>query len=72
MTLVKFLRDYPVDPAVVNVGGGHMAKGHPLGASGAILISTLLDALDETKGRYGLVVAAGASGAGAAMIVERG
>ncbi len=72
VTLVKFLRDYPVDPAVVNVGGGHMAKGHPLGASGAILISTLLDALDETKGRYGLVVAAGASGAGAAMIVERG
>jgi len=71
VTLVKFLRDWPVDPARVNVGGGHLAKGHPLGASGAILVSTLLDALDEADGRYGLVVCSGASGVGAAMIVER-
>ena len=71
VTLVKFLRDWPVDPARVNVGGGHMAKGHPLGASGAILVSTLLDALDEADGRYGLVVCSGAAGVGAAMIVER-
>ncbi|MBT9459836.1 MAG: acetyl-CoA C-acyltransferase [Burkholderiaceae bacterium] len=71
VTLVKFLRDWTVDPARVNVGGGHLAKGHPLGASGAILVSTLLDALDEADGRYGLVVCSGASGVGAAMIVER-
>lgn len=71
VTLVKFLRDCPVDAARVNVGGGHMAKGHPLGASGAILLSTLLDSLDEAKGRFGLVVCTGASGTGAAMVVER-
>lgn len=71
VTIVKFLRDSPVSGDKVNVGGGHLAKGHPLGASGAILLSSLLDALDAAGGRYGLVVAAGASGAGSAMIVER-
>ncbi len=71
VTIVKFMRDYGASPEKVNVGGGHLAKGHPLGASGAILLSSLLDALDEANGRYGVVVAAGASGAGSAMIVER-
>jgi len=71
VTIAKFLRDYPVDPESVNVSGGHLAKGHPMGATGAILLSTLLDALDACRGRYGLVVVTGASGVGAAMIVER-
>ena len=66
-----FLKSRPVDPAKVNVSGGHLAKGHPMGATGAILTSTLLDALDESGGRLGLVVATGAQGVGAAMIVER-
>jgi acetyl-CoA C-acetyltransferase/acetyl-CoA acyltransferase len=42
-----------------------------MGASGAILLSTLLDVLDAAAGRYGLVVCSGASGVGAAMVVER-
>lgn len=71
VTIAKFLRDYTVDPAKVNVAGGHIARGHPMGASGAILLSTLLDVLDAANGRYGLVVCSGASGVGAAMIVER-
>lgn len=71
VTIAKFLRDRDVDPARVNVGGGHLAKGHPMGASGAILTSTLLDTLDEMQGKYGLVVLTGAMGVGAAMIVER-
>jgi acetyl-CoA C-acetyltransferase/acetyl-CoA acyltransferase len=71
VTQALFLREYPVDPARVNVGGGHVARGHPMGASGAILLSTLLDALDDAGGRYGLVVCSGASGTGAAMIIER-
>ncbi|HMO76304.1 MAG TPA: beta-ketoacyl synthase N-terminal-like domain-containing protein [Sphingopyxis sp.] len=71
VTIAKFLRDRDADPAKVNVGGGHLAKGHPMGASGAILTSTLLDALDACAGRYGLVVLTGAMGVGAAMIVER-
>ncbi|MEQ8312208.1 MAG: acetyl-CoA C-acyltransferase [Sphingopyxis sp.] len=71
VTIAKFLRDRDADPARVNVSGGHLAKGHPMGASGAILTSTLLDALDACAGRYGLVVLTGAMGVGAAMIVER-
>lgn len=71
VTIAKFLRDRDADPARVNVSGGHLAKGHPMGASGAILTSTLLDALDACRGRYGLVVLTGAMGVGAAMIVER-
>lgn len=70
-TIARFLRDYPVDPDKVNITGGHLARGHPLGASGAILLSTLLDVLEDADGRYGLVVAMGASGAGAAMVIER-
>ena len=71
VTIAKFLRDRDVDPARVNASGGHIAKGHPMGASGAILASTLLDCLDEAEGRLGLVVVSGASGVGAAMVVER-
>ncbi|WFL76310.1 acyl-CoA thiolase [Altererythrobacter arenosus] len=71
VTIAKFLRDRSPDPGRVNVGGGHLAKGHPMGATGAILTSTLLDALDGCNGRYGLVVATGAMGIGSAMIVER-
>ncbi len=71
VTIAKFLRDYPADPERVNVSGGHLAKGHPMGATGAILTSTLLDVLDAAQGRYGLVVSTGAQGVGAAMVVER-
>ena len=71
VTIVRFLRERSVDPDKVNVGGGHLAKGHPMGATGAILLSSLLDALDACEGRYGLVAAAGAQGVGSAMIVER-
>jgi len=71
VTMAIFLRDHVVDLEKVNVAGGHMAKGHPMGASGAILLSSLLDNLDQCGGRYGLVVCTGAGGVGAAMIVER-
>ncbi|MEW4467525.1 acetyl-CoA C-acyltransferase [Parasphingorhabdus sp. JC815] len=71
VTIAKFMRDRKVDPARVNVSGGHIAKGHPMGASGAILASTLLDSLDVCNGTLGLVVMSGASGVGTAMIVER-
>jgi len=71
VTIAKFLRDRDADPARVNVSGGHLAKGHPMGASGATLTSTLLDALDACGGKYGLVVLTGAMGVGAAMVVER-
>ncbi|ANY20236.1 Putative acyltransferase [Tsuneonella dongtanensis] len=71
VTIARFLRDFPVEPERVNVSGGHLAKGHPMGATGAILTSTLLDVLDACDGRLGLVVATGAMGVGAAIVVER-
>ena len=71
VTIARFMRDRAPDPARVNVSGGHLAKGHPMGATGAILTSALLDALDACQGRLGLVVATGAMGVGAAMLVER-
>jgi len=71
VTIAKFLRDRGVDPERVNVAGGHLAKGHPMGASGGILLSTLLDVLEARDATTGLVVASGASGVGAAMLVER-
>ena len=71
VTIAKLERDYDVDMDKVNVGGGHLAKGHPMGATGAILLSTLLDALDASEGRFGLVVTTGAQGVGSAMVVER-
>jgi len=71
VTIAKFLRDRHPDPSRVNVGGGHLAKGHPMGASGAILLSSLLDALDAADARLGLVVVTAAGGVGAAMVVER-
>lgn len=71
VTIARFMRDRRPDPARVNVSGGHLAKGHPMGATGAILVSTLLDALDACGGRFGLVVTTGAMGVGVAMVVER-
>ena len=71
VTIVNFMRERQPDPDKVNVGGGSIAKGHPMGATGAILLSSLLDALDESNGRYGLLSVAGAAGVGTAMVVER-
>jgi acetyl-CoA C-acetyltransferase len=71
VSIAKFLRDHEPDPARVNVSGGHIAKGHPMGASGAILTSTLLDCLEAGDGTLGIVVVSGAAGTGAAMVIER-
>jgi len=71
VAIARFMRDRRPDPERVNVSGGHLAKGHPMGATGAILTSALLDALDAADARLGLIVATGAMGVGAAMVVER-
>jgi len=70
-TPVKFERDYAPDLAKVNPEGGHLAMGHPMGASGAILLTTLLAGLERDGGTLGLAVLHGGSGVGAAMIIER-
>jgi acetyl-CoA acetyltransferase len=59
------------DPARVNPNGGAIAHGHPLGATGAILMTKLLHHLDRTKGRYGLQTMCIGHGMATATIIER-
>jgi acetyl-CoA C-acetyltransferase len=67
----KFIRDLNLDRAKVNVNGGAMALGHPIAATGAMLIGTVLDELERTGGRYGLVTMCAAGGMAPAIIIER-
>ena len=69
--VLRFLQAFDVDPARVNPNGGSIAMGHPLGATGAIIIGTLLDELERTGKGVGLATLCIASGMGAATIIER-
>jgi len=68
---IATIRDTGMDPAKVNVNGGAIALGHPLGASGARLMATLLAELERSGGRYGLSTMCIGFGQGVATIVER-
>jgi acetyl-CoA acetyltransferase len=65
------IRELGLDPARVNVSGGAIALGHPLGASGARMVTTLVHALRRTGGRYGLATMCIGVGQGIAMVIER-
>lgn len=67
----KFVRDLGLDWDKVNVNGGSIAMGHPIGATGSILIGTIVDELERRGGRYGLVTMCAAGGMAPAIIVER-
>ena len=67
----KFIRDLDLDREKVNINGGSMALGHPIGATGAILIGTALDELERGGGRYGLVTMCAGGGMAPAIIIER-
>ena len=67
----KFIRDLGLDREKVNVNGGAMALGHPIGATGSILIGTVLDELERQQKRYGLVTMCAAGGMAPAIIIER-
>ena len=69
--VLRFQQAFDVDPARVNVNGGSIAMGHPLGATGAIIIGALLDELERTGKQTGLATLCIASGMGAATIIER-
>ena len=69
--VLAWLAETGADPARVNVNGGATAIGHPLGASGARLMTTLLSVLEQTGGRYGLQTMCEAGGLANATIVER-
>lgn len=67
----KFIRDLDLDRDKVNVNGGAMALGHPIGATGSILIGTMVDELERQDKKYGLVTMCAAGGMAPAIIVER-
>jgi acetyl-CoA C-acetyltransferase len=67
----RFIRRLDLDRSRVNVNGGSIALGHPIGATGAILIGTILDELERTGGRYGLVTMCAGGGMAPAIIIER-
>jgi len=69
--VLRFQQAFGVDPARVNVNGGSIAMGHPLGATGAIIIGTLLDEMERRDLNLGLATLCIASGMGAATIIER-
>lgn len=69
--VLRFMQAFDVDHSKVNVNGGAIAMGHPLGATGAIIIGTLLDELERQDKTMGLATLCIASGMGAATIIER-
>jgi acetyl-CoA C-acetyltransferase len=69
--VLRFARDIDVDPEMVNVNGGAIAMGHPLGATGGMILGTLVDELERSGGRYGLATLCVGGGMGIATVVER-
>jgi acetyl-CoA C-acetyltransferase len=70
-TVVKCQRDLDIPDEKLNVNGGVISMGHPLGATGAIMLGTLLDEMERRDLRRGVVAASGAAGSGVAMMIER-
>jgi acetyl-CoA C-acetyltransferase len=69
--VLKFLRDLEVPHERVNVNGGAIALGHPLGATGAMILGTLVDELERRDQRYGLATLCIGGGMGVSTVVER-
>ena len=69
--VLRFVRDMGLDLDKVNVNGGAIAMGHPLGATGAMILGTLIDELERQNKRYGLATLCIGGGMGIATVVER-
>jgi acetyl-CoA C-acetyltransferase len=69
--VMKFMKDLGVPHEKVNVNGGAIALGHPLGATGAMILGTLIDELERRDQRYGLATLCVGGGMGVATVVER-
>lgn len=69
--VLRFMREMGVDEARVNVNGGSIALGHPLGATGCAILGTLLDELEARQQRYGLATLCVGGGMGIATVIER-
>jgi acetyl-CoA C-acetyltransferase len=69
--VMRFMRELGVPEEKVNVNGGAIAMGHPLGATGAMLLGTMIDELERRKLKRGLITLCVGGGMGIATIVER-
>jgi acetyl-CoA C-acetyltransferase len=69
--VLRYIRALDLDPARVNVNGGAIAMGHPLGATGAMILGTVLDELERRDLNTALVTLCAANGLGTATIIER-
>ncbi|KAB1070530.1 acetyl-CoA C-acetyltransferase [Methylobacterium soli] len=69
--VLRFQQAFDLDPAIVNVNGGAIAMGHPLGATGAMILGTVLDELERTGKERALVTLCIGAGMGTATIIER-
>jgi acetyl-CoA C-acetyltransferase len=69
--VLRFVRDMGLDMEKVNVNGGAIAMGHPLGATGGMILGTLIDELHRTGGKYGLATLCVGGGMGIATVIER-
>ena len=68
---LRFMEELNIAPDKVNVNGGAIAMGHPLGATGAMLLGTVLDELERTNKQTGLITLCIGGGMGIATIIER-
>jgi acetyl-CoA C-acetyltransferase len=69
--VLRFMRALQIDPARVNVNGGAIAMGHPLGATGAMILGTVLDELERRDLNTALITLCAGNGLGTATIIER-
>jgi acetyl-CoA C-acetyltransferase len=69
--VVRYMQAFKIDPAKINVYGGAIAMGHPLGATGAMILGTVLDELERRNLNTALVTLCIGAGMGTATIIER-
>jgi acetyl-CoA C-acetyltransferase len=69
--VLRFMKDMGVPHEKVNVNGGAIAMGHPLGATGAMILGTLIDELERRDQRFGVATLCVGGGMGIATVVER-
>ncbi len=69
--VLRYIQAFDIDPDKINVNGGAIAMGHPLGATGAMILGTVLDELERRKLKTALVTLCIGAGMGTATIIER-
>ncbi len=69
--VLRYCQAFEIDPAIMNVNGGAIAMGHPLGATGAMILGTVLDELERQDKQTALVTLCIGAGMGTATVIER-